>query len=300
MSFSRGNIFAKIPGFCSNHDPAIFDTFITGIDVSHHNGFVDWPGAAALGVTFAFAKATEGGDPSHASYTDRTFANNWQAMWDAGVVRGAYHLVGLPLATTARSQWNGDLHRQIDHFLDTVGPLAPGDLPPVLDLENGDSPGLWRSLIQSDRGAALAIVRELILYTTHQIRPAKPILYTGSFWWSDLGDPDPAIDNMPFGDYPLWFAQYPKVQAPAPLPGSPGANGQGQASGFKDYLGAQCPRHIPKIWGGLANPRWDIWQFSSFGKLAPAVTGFVDLNVFHGNLQQLKALAISPAAAKHK
>lgn len=263
-----------------------------GIDVSHHNGFIDWPGAAALGVTFAFAKATEGGDPSQSSYTDRTFAINWPAMRDAGVVRGAYHFVGLPLAATLRSQWNGDLHRQIDHFLETVGPLAPGDLPPVLDLENGDSPERWRQLIQSDRGAALAIVRELILYTTRQIMPAKPILYTGSFWWSDLGDPDPVIDNMPFGDYPLWFAQYPRVHTPA--------NDQGQASGFDEYSSAGQPKHIPKVWGGPAQPRWAMWQFSSFGKLAPAVNGFVDLDVFNGNLDQLKALATSPAASRHK
>jgi lysozyme len=273
---------------------------ITGIDVSHHNGVIDWPGAAALGVTFAFAKATEGGDPSHSSYTDETFATNWQAMLDAGVIRGAYHFIGLPLAATPRSQWNDDLHRQIDHFLETVGPLAPGDLPPVLDLENGDSPVGWRQLIQSDRGAALAIVRELILYTTLQIQPAKPIIYTGSFWWSDLGDPDPVIDNMPFGNYPLWFAQYPKVHTPSPLPGSPGATDQGEASSFDEYSSAGSPRHIPKAWGGPAHPRWALWQFSSFGKLAPAVNGFVDLDVFNGDLDQLKALTFSPAASTHK
>src|ERR1700737_3115624 len=121
MTFSQRNIIAQY-----------------GIDVSHHNGVIDWPRAATLGVTFAFAKATEGCDRSHSSYTDRTFATNWQAMRDAGVIRGAYHFIGLPLDTTPRSQWTGDLHRQIDHFLETVGPLAPGDLPPVLDLENGD------------------------------------------------------------------------------------------------------------------------------------------------------------------
>jgi GH25 family lysozyme M1 (1,4-beta-N-acetylmuramidase) len=201
MTFSQSNI-----------------TVQRGIDVSHHNGVIDWPSAAALGVTFAFAKATEGGDPSHSSYTDQTFATNWQAMRDAGVIRGAYHFIGLPLAGTPMSQWNDDLHRQIDHFLQTVGPLEPGDLPPALDLEDGDSPVGWRQLIQSDRAAALAIVRELILYTTLQIQPAKPIIYTGSFWWSELGDPDPVIDNMPFGDYPLWFAQYPKVHTPAHSP----------------------------------------------------------------------------------
>ena len=59
------------------------DELITGIDVSHHNGIIDWSGVADSGVTFAFAKATEGGDPSQSSYTDPTFQTNWQAMRDA-------------------------------------------------------------------------------------------------------------------------------------------------------------------------------------------------------------------------
>ena len=277
-----------------------------GIDVSHHNGVIDWPDVAGLGVSFAFAKATEGGDPSQSSYTDPTFRTNWKAMQDAGLIRGAYHFIGLPRAGTPKSQWVGELHRQIDHFLKTVGPLMPGDLPPVLDLEDGDSPQRWHQLIQSDRVAALAIVRELILYTTQQIKPAKPILYTGSFWWSNLGDPDAVTDNMPFGDYPLWFAQYPKVHKPVPLPGSPGADDQGQASSFAEYsatpsLSSGKPKHIPKIWGGPANPRWDIWQFSSLGKMEPAVTGYVDLDVFHGDLDRLRSLtigAVAPVAPK--
>jgi GH25 family lysozyme M1 (1,4-beta-N-acetylmuramidase) len=283
-------------------EEGLADTLIAGIDVSHDNGVIDWPRVPGLGVTFAFAKATQGADPSKPWYTDKMFATNWPAMQDAGIIRGAYHFIGLPLTTTPKGQWNDDLHRQIDHFLATVGPLGPNDLPPVLDLENGDSPQRWRQLIQSDREGALGIVRELIQYTTEQLDPVKPILYTGSFWWSDLGDPDADADGMPFGDYVLWFAQYPSVHTPGALPRSSGATDQGEASSFDEYsatpsLSSGLPKHIPKVWGGPANPRWNIWQFSSFGSLAPAVTGFVDLDVFNGNLDQLNALtagAVSP------
>ncbi len=38
------------------------------------------------GRVFAFAKATDG-----VSYVDPTFAANWVAMKQAGLVRGAYH-----------------------------------------------------------------------------------------------------------------------------------------------------------------------------------------------------------------
>ena len=272
------------------------DTLIAGIDVSHHNGAIDWPSVSSLGVTFAFAKATEGADPSKSSYTDNMFATNWPAMQDAGLIRGAYHFIGLPLATTPKGQWNDDLHRQIDHFLATVGPLGPNDLPPVLDLEPDDSPQRWRDLIRSDREGALGIVRELIQYTTEQLDPVKPILYTGSFWWSDLGDPD--ASSMPFGDYVLWFAQYPSVHTPVAVPGG---TDQGEASSFDEYLATPSlssghPKHIPKVWGGPATPRWNIWQFTSFGGLPPAVNGFVDLDVFNGSLDQWNALTVGAAS----
>ncbi|TIP02222.1 MAG: lysozyme, partial [Mesorhizobium sp.] len=35
---------------------------IRGIDVSHHQGRIDWPRVAADDVVFAIIKATEGGD----------------------------------------------------------------------------------------------------------------------------------------------------------------------------------------------------------------------------------------------
>ncbi len=221
-------------------------------------------------------------------------------MKDARLVRGAYHFVGLPLSTTPQAKWNDDLHREIDHFLQTVGPLDPGDLPPALDLEDGDSPSRWRQLIESDRQGALSIVRELIRYTTRQSNGVKPIIYTGSFWWSELRDPDPDDDNMPFGDSALWFAQYPAVHTPVPIPGSQVATDLGEASSFEEYastpaLSAGHPKRIPKVWGGPAAPNWSFWQFSSFGRMAPAITGLVDLDVFNGTLEGLTKLTIGAA-----
>ena len=35
---------------------------VTGIDVSHHQGRIDWPVVAGSGVAFAYLKASEGGD----------------------------------------------------------------------------------------------------------------------------------------------------------------------------------------------------------------------------------------------
>ena len=267
-----------------------------GIDVSHNNGPVNWDQLAGAGITFAFAKASEGCNPGTSGYLDSQFATNWQAMKDAGVIRGAYHFIGLPLAGTPQAQWNDDMHRQIDHFVSLIGPLQAGDLPPMIDLEDGDSPGRWNALITSDRSSALALVTETINYLTAQLGGVLPIIYTGSFWTSELNDPTPV--EMPFSNYPLWIAQYPiDVHTPIVIPRPPGTD-QGEAGSFDEYdsaLSGHTPRHIPQVWGGQTAPSWKIWQFSEYGQIPAIASGYIDLDVFNGTVDDVRALCI-PAA----
>src|SRR5213080_155746 len=96
------------------------DTLIEGIDVSSNQGEVDWRTVARAGKAFGFARATIGGHQC-----DPQFVANWQRMSDAGIIRGAYHFFW-PL-----TPWQD----QAENFIKTVGALNPGDLPPVLDLE---------------------------------------------------------------------------------------------------------------------------------------------------------------------
>src|ERR1035437_6070836 len=58
-----------------------------GIDVSHWQGTgINWASVKTSGVTFAWAKASEG-----TGYTDNTFAVNEANAKAAGVLIGAYH-----------------------------------------------------------------------------------------------------------------------------------------------------------------------------------------------------------------
>ena len=61
-----------IRGFVRFNYPSAARFPIRGIDVSHHQGEIDWTAVKASRVEFAFIKASEGGD-----FRDREFARNW-------------------------------------------------------------------------------------------------------------------------------------------------------------------------------------------------------------------------------
>lgn len=92
---------------------------IRGIDISRHQGTIDWTRVPVEKVRFVFIKATEGGD-----HVDPAFSLNWQAAADAGIPHGAYHYF-----TFCRPG-----REQAAHFL-RVAPPGPRQLPPVADVE---------------------------------------------------------------------------------------------------------------------------------------------------------------------
>ena len=146
-----------------------------GLDVSHFQGDVDWPSVAAAGKRFAITKATEG-----ISYIDPNFTQNWQQIEQVNITRGAYHFF-VP---------NDDAAKQAQHFIASVT-LEPGDLPPILDIEEaqGEATGKLQSQIK------------VWLQTVEAHYGIKPIIYSDySFLNTYLKDG--------FCDYPLWMADY--------------------------------------------------------------------------------------------
>jgi len=101
-------------------EPAAFMHEVRGIDVSHHQGPIDWDALAAHHVAFAYIKATEG-----ETFNDPRFSRNWVGAEQAGILRGAYHFF-----TQCKT---GAV--QADNFIRVV-PQDPNALPPVLDAEH--------------------------------------------------------------------------------------------------------------------------------------------------------------------
>lgn len=158
----------------------------TGTDVSRwqHPGDapIDWAAVKAGGQSFAFVKATEG-----ATYTNPYFAGDWTGTRAAGLYRGAYHYARPDAGV-------GDALAEATHFATVLGEInSPGDLPPVLDIED-------------DGGLAPAVLAEWTLTFLTAVQAATgrtPIVYTyPSFWANRMGG------SAAFTGYPLWIAHY--------------------------------------------------------------------------------------------
>lgn len=158
-----------------------------GIDVSNHQGIVNWTAVAASGIQFAFAKASEG-----TGFIDPFFARNWQGMKDAGLLRGAYHFFRPGLGAIT----------QANLFIQRVQSLAPGDLPPVIDVEVPD-------------GQSAAVIVNGIKQWIERVRTVlgrDPLIYTGpSFWQTRTGN-STAFSQK----FPLWIAHYGVAQPIVP------------------------------------------------------------------------------------
>ena len=153
---------------------------IHGIDVSHHQGEIDWEAVKATDkqeypIRFVFMKATEGGD-----HKDRLFADNFRQAREVGLVRGAYHFYNP----------NTDPIRQADFFISQVK-LETGDLAPVLDIERKPRS---KAQLQAD------LVKFLNRLEQHY--GVKPIIYTSYKYRLHY------LDTPELSSYPLWIAHY--------------------------------------------------------------------------------------------
>jgi len=154
--------------FVPNWRPPLRDGERYGVDVSNHQGDIDWQAVADDNIGFAYIKATEGGD-----FTDDRFDDNWRAAGRAGLDRGAYHFF-----TLCRSG-----REQAAHFL-AVAPPDPLALPPTVDLEiaGNCSRRPAPAEVDAEVRAFLAVVeaawgRQMIVYVLNDWERRYPVRY---------------------------------------------------------------------------------------------------------------------------
>jgi lysozyme len=151
---------------------------IKGIDVSHHNGSIDWKKVKADGIKFVFIKSTQGTGYSKVDY----FRNQAPKALGHGLQVGAYHYAVFSNIHEAISE--------AQYFLSVIKDYKL-TYPPVLDLEENKEKASKKQLTD----AAIAFL-DVLKHAGY-----APILYTGkSFLATEL-------DESRI-HYPLWIARY--------------------------------------------------------------------------------------------
>jgi len=155
--------------------------YLTGIDVSRHQGAIDWSRVPQGGHRFAFLKATDG---VRYAYVDWFHVNAPRAA-AAGLIPGAYHFLLDHHSGEAQARYYvSEVHRRFPGFRGVV---------PIVDIEreaDGTTPR------ESHLRAFVGEFRRLL--------PGRPMLvYTGRWYWVGvLGNPYGADLG------PLWHSEY--------------------------------------------------------------------------------------------
>lgn len=158
-----------------------------GIDLSHHNGAVDWARLGTQPFEFVYLKATEGTD-----HIDARFHENWLAATRLGWRTGAYHFYLLCREGAP----------QADNFIRQVEVRA-GTLPPAVDLEHAHN-----CAARGPREATLAELRAFLDAIETEYGQVPVIYTTPAFhaeWLAEEG----------FERHPLWVRS---LDGPPDLP----------------------------------------------------------------------------------
>jgi len=159
----------------SAHSNCVF-----GIDISQYQGDIYWEAVNTINdrfaIDFIFIRATMG-----EKAVDKKFDYNWKRAKSRAQIRGAYHYF----------RPNENSVEQANNFVRHVK-LKPGDLPPVLDIEEMPKN-------QSMDSLKMGLKRWLILVENHY--GIKPILYSGDRYFTDFLEKE-------FSDYIIWIANY--------------------------------------------------------------------------------------------
>ncbi|AXQ54772.1 lysozyme [Streptomyces koyangensis] len=159
-----------------------------GVDVSSHQGNVDWAALWNSGVKWSYVKATEG-----TYYKNPYFAQQYNGSYNVGMIRGAYHFA-TPNTTSGAAQAN--------YFVDNGGGWSRDGktLPGVLDIEWNPYGDQCYGLSQS---AMVNWIRDFT--NTYKARTGRDaVIYTATSWWTSCTG-----NYAGFGaTNPLWVARY--------------------------------------------------------------------------------------------
>lgn len=169
--FLYGRYFGEAP------EPSEAAYPIRGIDLSAHNGAVDFDLLPAQGIDFVYQKATEGTD-----FTDRYFLDNARRALLSGIPCGAYHFF----------RFDSDGELQALNFHNALRGRA-FTLPPAIDIEEWGNP--------DGHDTAKIVERLRRMLQTLERLGYRPVLYTNK-------DGYYRFVRGNFDNYPLWICSF--------------------------------------------------------------------------------------------
>lgn len=175
--------------------PGYLEQGAFGIDVSHHNGKLDWKKIKESGVKFAYLKCTEG-----LSFFDSRFIENVKGAKANGILVGAYHFF----------RPDKDPIAQANFFYRSFKDLGL-ELLPVCD---------WEAHKGQGEAAQVKNVK-LFLDALEFLTKQKPMIYTGKWYVDEVDAKDPKTPLPQWlANYPLWLSDYSPTSVALPKPWS--------------------------------------------------------------------------------
>lgn len=150
---------------------------VRGIDISAHNGEIDFGALRRQGVDFVYIKATEGTD-----FIDRNFVKNSVGLQREGIATGAYHFF----------RFDTDGEMQAFNFINALKGRG-FELPPAVDVEE------WANAEGISTGKIMKELR--LMLDVLGTEGYEPVIYTNK-------DGYDRFVKGKLEKYPLWICSF--------------------------------------------------------------------------------------------
>jgi len=164
---------------------------LPGIDLSSHNGIVDFKKVAAAGIKYAWIKITEG-----TTHQNPGFQKKFDDARKEGIIVGAYHFGRPDTYYGLHTDWDNEATNFLLQ-LDKAG-LECGDLIPVLDVEKG---------MKTDDNYNCKWYLNWLDKVGCETK-TRPIIYSARWAWQLYIMKATEDLQQKIASYPLWLASY--------------------------------------------------------------------------------------------
>lgn len=174
ICFSTDEIF-----YSFDHPQFSQKYLVRGVDVSHHNSYINWHQLREENITFVYLKSTEG-----TKHKDRNYKKNYEVVKDVGLKIGSYHFY----------IFGRDGKKQAQHFIRN-STMKSGDMIPAIDVEHS---AINRAC--NDKESYGRMIKELRNLESALFKQCgkRPVIYTNKECYKLY-----IKDNFP--DNPLWI-----------------------------------------------------------------------------------------------